>query len=300
MFERMRTRSAGQGVFVLVLLLTAATSPSPGGEIETGKPPEDRSLREVVRRAFREVHDGWSTDEVLVRDDLNQAFLRECQRQLPHVPAAELNWALLNLRKSGGLGPVVTRQRRDRHDAYQHAAEIAARLLYDKSQLTVDRVICDLSHRKKFDRIANEIAPQVSTYLLRKAALGLRKKRALRPELVLRVADWDRDVRTLSAARILADPRTVPPKPGVYLFRDRTGYLYIGESGNLQSRVNQHLDDSDRLSLARYLREQVTVDELTIELHVFDAHSPARREVVRRAYESELIGSRNPRFNVRP
>jgi hypothetical protein len=39
---------------------------------------------------------------------------------------------------------------------------------------------------------------------------------------------------------------------------------------------------------------------VTIELHIFPKTSPARKLTVRRAYESELIRSREPKFNVRP
>ena len=69
-------------------------------------------------------------------------------------------------------------------------------------------------------------------------------------ESVGRIADWDKQVVQWSAADIVADGEIVPDAPGIYIFRDSTGYLYIGEASSLKHRVNQHLDHSDRKSLA--------------------------------------------------
>jgi excinuclease UvrABC nuclease subunit len=99
--------------------------------------------------------------------------------------------------------------------------------------------------------------------------------------------------------RDLKDTDIVPSGPGVYIFRDSTGYLYIGESANLRTRLAKHLDQSDSKSLAYYLRKN-GVDTVTVELHAFDPDSNARLKEMRRAYESELIHSRKPRFNIAP
>ena len=261
---------------------------------------ERRRLREVVREAFLTARDGWSTDEVLLNDALNRRFLDECRKRLPEADPTHCNWALLNLRKSGALrGVRTTKRRHDRHDDYWHAAEIAARFLQDKYELSIDRVLCCPQLREEFDRVARSVAPDVEPYRLRKAALGLRKARRLRPELVVRIADWDRRVLTFPAEQVVKNPDLVPEAPGVYIFRDRTGYLYIGESSDLRRRVAKHLDHSDRKSLARYLWKNGLAG-VTVEVHAFDPTSKAKERLVRRAYESELIRSRKPRFNIAP
>ena len=179
---------------------------------------------------------------------------------------------------------------------------------------------------------------ELQAHLLREA-LALRKRRRLRPELVARVVDWGREVHVYALTELRADPSVLPEGPGVYLFRDATGYLYIGEAANLRTRLTQHLNNSDRTALAAYLQttpptpapgsnaggdteddseggsggdsggEGSTPDihrapaepgPLSIEVHAFDPASDARRVGHRRAYESELIASRRPRFNVRP
>ncbi len=224
-------------------------------------------LVDVVTAAFREVHDGWSSDDVVLKDDLNADFLAKCQEKLPDVTAADCNWTLLNLRKAGRLGVVARQRERTDHDDYQHAAEIAARYVMDKYEQSIDRLLCDPERRAEFDKVAVAVAPDVEPYQLRKAAFGLRKARRLQPELVVRIADWDKQVVQWPAADIVADGKLVPDAPGIYIFRDSTGYLYIGEASSLKHRVNQHLDHSDRKSLAHYLWEKEN-RVITVELHV--------------------------------
>jgi hypothetical protein len=203
----------------------------------------------------------------------------------------------LNIRKASGLGPVATTRVRVNHDAYLHAAEIAARQIDDKYAITTDRAFCDRDRRNEFDSIAKRFAPDVSSYLLRKAALKLRKGRQLRPELIKRVSDWQKEVLAFDVRALQENLDLIPRKPGVYIFADASGYLYLGEAANLRLRVAKHLDHSDRKALARYLWE-VGVEGLSVELHVFDPASNGRLTSHRRAYEAELIRSRKPQFNI--
>ena len=55
-----------------------------------------RSIREIVESAFRTIHDGASTDDVVIDDRLNKQFLNICRTLSPNVPASELNWLLFN------------------------------------------------------------------------------------------------------------------------------------------------------------------------------------------------------------
>src|SRR5690606_9753870 len=110
--------------------------------------------------------------------------------------------------------------------AYRHAAEIAAGFMEDKHALTLDRVLCDPVKRVEFDQIATKIAPGTSVFELRRSALNLRKSRRLRPELLKKVLDPA--VTSAMAVDIIADPTVVPDGPGIYLFRDQSGVLYLG------------------------------------------------------------------------
>jgi predicted GIY-YIG superfamily endonuclease len=254
-------------------------------------------ITDVVKQAFLGTHKGYSTDEVIICDRLNAAFIETCNKQLPSISEEKFNWRLINLRKRGKLGSVARKRVNANHEDYLHASEIAARLIYDKYKTTVDRAFCKPELKKEFDSIAQSIAPNVSTYLLRKAALKLRKNRQLKPELIPRIVSWGREIIALSAEEVLENPNVVVRKPGVYLFRDTSGYLYIGESVDLHLRIKKHLDHSDRKSLARYFWDKGLKD-ITIELHVFEPASDARLKSHRRAYEATLINSRRPKFNI--
>lgn len=259
-----------------------------------------RRLKDVVRLAYTSTHDGWSTDEVVLQDELNRKFLAACKERMPEISAFDCNWMLMTLRKAGDLSDVsATKRQTQRHDDYLHAAEVAARFLEDKHRTNTDHVLCDPAMRAEFDKLARSIAPKTDAYRLRKAALALRKSRRLPPELVLRVAKWEKEVLALTAAQIVENPKQISDGPGVYIFRDATGYLYIGESSQLRTRVSKHLDRSDRQSLANYLAEN-GIKDVTVELHIFDAKSDAKDKALRRAYESDLIRSRKPRFNLAP
>lgn len=258
---------------------------------------EVREFKEVVRSAFLSVGGGRSTDDVVINDDLNKAFTDACRNSVPTATPFECNWTLFKVRKASGLGPVARRRREENYGDVLHAAEIAARQMEDKYELTIDRVFCHPEFREEFDAIASAIAPGVSTYLLRKAAFKLRKGHQLKPELIKRVADWGRIVQSYPAERLTTNPDLLPRKPGIYIFSDRSGYLYVGEADNLRVRVSKHLDHSDRKTLARYFWDLGTSD-LMVEFHAFSPDSEGRRPSCRRAYEADLIRSRKPRFNI--
>ena len=269
------------------------------------QPQRDKQSQAIIDAAivesFQSSHDGWSSDEVILQSELNRQFVEACQKSLKAVEAdaAELNWRLLNLRKAGKLKIKATRRDRRSYSQLKHIAEIAARMMEDKHSVSSDRVMADPALRKEFDQIALNIDKGLDTYLVRKAAFKLRKTRKLKPELITRVADWDREVTEHKAEELVTNAKLVSTNPGIYIFRDETGYLYIGEADNLRNRLKTHLDESDRQSLAKYLKEN-GVESITVEIHSFDPNSRAKELMVRRAYESELIRSRKPRFNIRP
>lgn len=265
----------------------------------------NRANDEAIVSAYQSASGGFSTDEIIIRDDLRTTWLA----------AVASDWStrgddwqtqtllrLLSLRKAGKLPAVTNRRGPAIDDSINPIAEIAARGVLDEHNVSSDELLCDPRLRKQLQVKAASIVPEVDPYAIRKAVLRLRKTRQLRPELTLRVADWHRSIDTFSRKDLeaaLKQPDRISRDAGVYLFRDATGYLYIGEANNLHQRLTQHLHDSDRLSLRSYL-DSVAAGNVTIELHLFGPESPANQLAIRRAYESELIRSREPRLNVRP
>ncbi|MGB7347107.1 MAG: GIY-YIG nuclease family protein [Pirellulaceae bacterium] len=257
----------------------------------------------VIRKAFAASADGFSVDEVLINDQLRVAFLEQLFPDDPPTSKQESDvlQRLLQIRKAGKLNISATKRGRKPEEWISPIAEIAARVVTDRHRVATDTLLTDRQLRKELQDEANKIAPKIDAYIVRKSILQLRKKRALKPELVLRVADWSREIKTYTLDQIRSESiaGNLPAVPGVYLFRDDKGYLYIGEASNLATRLKQHLTDSDRQSLADFLAGNAA-DKVTVELHQFPKNSPAAKLTVRRAYESELIRSRNPRFNARP
>ena len=256
-----------------------------------------------LRQAFERSHDGWSVDEVLIHDERRAIFLNACSELrvegISKRSDKELLQRLVQLRKSDKLDIQSTRRSDSDVDEYLVAAEIASRLMYDRYSISSDQWLVDPAQLKEFDSIGLAIANSNDAYSLRKAALKLRKSRALKPEFLQRVTDWHATIHEMPIGEVMENLDAISEQPGVYIFRDSTGYLYIGQSNNLRTRLTKHLSGSDRKALAKYLGEQ-DLDRITLEMHVFGPGSPALSTTAREAYESELIRSRKPRLNLAP
>ncbi len=79
----------------------------------------------------------------------------------------------------------------------------------------------------------------------------------------------------------------LPRKPGVYLFRGRTGdVLYVGKAANLRSRVRSYFSTDERRKITQLLRETHRVD-----------HQVCRNGLEAAVLELRLIHEHLPRFN---
>lgn len=264
-----------------------------------------RAPDQPIIDAYRSSSQGYSSDEIVINDELRTAWLAAVD---PQWRLHGDDWQtqtllrLLSLRKAGKLPANTSKRGKPADDSVIPIAEIAVRSVLDQHPVSSDELLCDPRLRQEVQTAAEKIMTDIDAYAVRKAALRLRKTRKLRPELVLRVTDWDRTVETYSLEELeaaLRKPGGLGTQAGIYLFRDSTGYLYIGEAANLHQRLHQHLHESDRMALRSYL-DKVASGTVVIELHRFGKSSPANQLAIRRAYESELIRSREPRFNVRP
>ena len=64
------------------------------------------------------------------------------------------------------------------------------------------------------------------------------------------------EILEFEAESLVENVDLIPRKPGIYIFRDSTGYLYIGEAGSLRLRVAQHLDHSEGRTMAKRGRKK--------------------------------------------
>lgn len=250
-------------------------------------------MKETLVAALDATGQGFSADRVVADPTLNTAFLRECARLGVVSPPAELNRALLNLRKGGLLAGRKSKRTTfaDEGD-YRFAAEMAVRFLERRDGASLDEVICDPQRASEFDQLAAQIAPGYASLQYRWAALNVRKSSRLKPELLAKIA---RPIAVLSYRVEEIDPRRLPATQGLYLFFTKSAALYAGESENLRKRIEKHLDHSDNKGLAKWLWTHGK-ERLHLEIQVLASGTSTQ---VRRALELELIRSRSPEFNIK-
>jgi site-specific DNA-methyltransferase (adenine-specific) len=246
-----------------------------------------------VIQAFLAIPGNPSPDAVIADPSLNRVFLENCLALKLSEPTESLNLFLLNARKGGNLKGLRRSSRRlaCNQEEYRFASEIAVRFLERRDQVTLDRIICCPERATEFDELAGELSPGFSPFEYRWAALGLRKRRKLKPELFARVVKSVSVVRPKVAELIQED---LPIGQGLYVFFDRDCPLYVGECQNLRKRLSKHLDHSDNKGLAHWLWDHGTT-ELYLEYHILPEGTEGR---IRKALEFELIASRKPSLNV--
>jgi hypothetical protein len=251
-------------------------------------------MTSTMAEAFDAVSEGYSADRVVADPELNSRFVIECRQRGLQDSAGDLNRALLNLRKTGGLAGRARSKRTHfpEEDDYRFAAEIAARFLERRDRISLDAIICNPDEAAEFDLVAQRIAPGYSPLQYRWAALNLRKSKHLEPEILGRVAP---PVRVINISVRDIVPDELPLSQGLYLFFAAQQLLYVGEAENLRKRLKKHLQHSDNQGLARWIWEFGT-ESLHLEIQVLEAQTEVH---VRKALELELIRSRQPVFNIK-
>src|SRR5262245_28365771 len=83
---------------------------------------------------------------------------------------------------------------------------------------------------------------------------------------------------------------TVPPRPGVYLLKDRHGkVIYVGKAASLRSRIRTYLRGGDERSQVRFLVERLADFETIV--------TASDKEAL--ILENNLIKQYRPRYNIR-
>lgn len=247
-----------------------------------------------VLDGFLLVRNGFSSDRVVADSQLNEAFRSACRERGVSCADEDLNRMLFNARKAGDLRGIRTTSRTGfaNEEDYAFASEIAIRFLERRDGVTLDDVICSPLRAAEFDEVASRVCPNYSSLQYRWAALNLRKKRGLKPEILARIRPPDKIIN-VSVCELALDQ--IPTQQGLYLFLSATETLYVGEASNLRTRLAKHLDHSDNKGLAHWIWEFGT-EELHLEMQVLPSSTETK---VRRAMETELIRSRDPVFNVK-
>lgn len=263
-------------------------------------------LDQIVQDSYRKHVLPFPSDTVLTDQNRRRSFLDHCMKKkkslnsLDDLKETHFCWRLLTLRKAGKLPKSTQRKKTPNPTASQRiSAEMAARGCEERFSVNLDRILSHPTGRTTFTRLCGVELQSTEATVLLKAALSLRKARRLRPELTRQLIQWKPAIKSQSVEQWESKILSIPDLPGIYIFRDKTGYLYIGEAANLRKRIQTHLNDSDRKSLSTYFGKN-DLNRITLDLHIFPKKSPGKKVAVRRAYESELIRSRKPKFNIRP
>jgi len=203
---------------------------------------DDAGLSEdLIVDAFNAVHDGWSTDWVIINDELDQRFLDRCLGLGLGRNHQLLNHKLMNIRKNpknkGRLQRATQRSGFPDYDDYAFAAEIAVRSLQRTEGVTLDMILCSPDLRVRFDAIARELCHGVEAIKLRAAALNLRKSHRLRP-IDRNTTQYDL-VASGPVRRV--DLTTLSEMPGLYALYDVTRPVFAGETDNLRKRIASHM-----------------------------------------------------------
>ena len=89
--------------------------------------------------------------------------------------------------------------------------------------------------------------------------------------------------------QLLAKPKNLPNKPGVYFFKDATGrILYIGKAKNLRARIAQYFGRSDNRPQIPFLMAEAAKLDYTI----------VNTELESLYLERNLIQQHRPRYNI--
>jgi len=213
------------------------------GRMRNGKmlPPADEETLRGILNAFQATCGEHSTDHLLCNAELNKEFITACKDQGLSGNAFAYNRLLLRLRKAGRL-PRVSRPTKRltfaEMDGYSFASEIAMRVMELEYNFTLDDVLCWPEIAQEFDRVAQQFAPDISTFDLRWAALAIRKRASKSKGLA---------GKQFKSWRNKELPPRIPLEnfsskeyeyPGVYIVNGNDQDLYVGETLNVGSRVD--------------------------------------------------------------
>jgi len=228
-----------------------ASAPSTNGRTKDGykarrlkrKPLSETETKGIVA-AFRATHDGHSVDRLLADPDLNDVFCKACKKG--GVPGNPVLWnrSLMRIRKSGKLPRVTKRDRTlkfQEMDPYTHGAEIAVHhMAVEAGKAALDEILCDPRLARMFDDVASHYAPGYSSLQYRWAALAIRKRAASSKKLAAKkYADWLDEQTALPPGQPLTADFSEFALPGVYIVSGPEEALYVGETLDIQARIEQ-------------------------------------------------------------
>jgi site-specific DNA-methyltransferase (adenine-specific) len=236
------------------------------------------------------VREGFSADRVVADPELDRKFLRRCRELGLAGTDYDLNWALLNARKSGDMSllPKTKRYTVKGTDEYDYASELAVRHLQRTKDVSLDRIICDPELAKEFDNYAKQLAPGRTPLEYRWVALGLRKAGRLNKDTVEGIEIPElAPVSRVSRLNLSILPET----SGLYLFSSSDNPVFLSQTDNLRHRMERHFQVSDSRGLPAWLWDGGPLDLSVAEM-------PGVAKARRQQTEILLVRQLHPVMNL--
>jgi len=241
-------------------------------------------------QAFCEVRDGYSADRVVADPQIDRQFLRRCREFDLAGTDYDLNWALLNARKSRLMTDLPNKTKRyivRETDEFEYASELAVRHLQLTQDVSLDQIICDPDLAHVFDEYAARLAPGYVPLEYRWVALGLRKAGRLQKDKAATIEVPELQplcrVPKLKAS-------SLPQASGMYLFSSQDAPVFLSHTDNLRHRIERHMDVSNSLGLPDWLWDQGPLD-------LSFADMPGVRRAARQTAELLLVKELHPLLN---
>lgn len=257
----------------------------------------------IVREAYLEVFDGFSTDRVIADPDRNCLFVQACWKRGAQASQAFLNRQLLNARKANKIGKVEGvksyRVPRSQMDSYLFASEVGLRLVQDVQnvkhgrRVSLDDILCDPKLGKTFVEAAKSLAPGFKPVDYRWAALSVRKAFNRKPK---RGVELKKPEFELLGTRDRIRPSKLPKGSGFFWLACENLSFYIGHSNSIRQQVEMLIDSQFEEKLAKYQADSLFAPTpVSFSIANYEGYSPSARDPVK----SLLIEEYSPRMNAK-
>ena len=261
-----------------------------------------RDYSEIVREAYLEIYEGFSTDRVVVDPDRNCLFIQACWKRGAQATQAFLNRQLLNARKANKIGKIEGVNRylvpRSKMDDYLFASEVGLRLvqdiqhLKDGRRISLDDILCDPKLGKSFVEIASSLAPGFKPVDYRWAALSVRK--ALNRKSYL-TSEAELPVFNLLGTRDRIRPSKLPDSAGFFWLTSADLSFYIGHSNSIRRQIERLIDSRFEEKILEYRSDSLFEPApVTFSIANYEGFSPSARDPVK----GQLVERYFPRMNA--
>jgi hypothetical protein len=259
----------------------------------------------LVVQAFERVRNGSPTDELLWNTTLATAFVKECKSVGLDAPDAYLIRRLINVRKNAprykehGI-EIAPTQKKEIHPSivaeFAHVIEFALVKLRYRYGVSIDDILMYPALGDRFEAMAREIAPGLSSTDLRLGALYIRKNRVLKKKELDTIHKLDtaavKRAWETSSTLTKVDVAKVPGSPGLIELSEPKRCLYISHNKNIHAAVEQlHTGQPFRLIANHFWKPNL--DEITLRY----VHGLKIAGVSIETWERRLVYDLEPVFN---